>query len=277
MAAEAIRAAGMTIGHLRQGAREGRRRPEAMTSFASRRTRAVLGVAALLAILGSFGLWLRTSSLVRVQQVTVTGIDGAQARSIRDALTIAARDMTTLAVDDKALRDAVATYPVVRSLNASPDFPHRLRIVVNAYEPVAAVQSHGGSPTPVASDGTLLRGTKAKHLPVVGITSMPGGNRVSDAGALQAIRLVAAAPAPLRARVQRVFQGRRGLAATVEDGPKLYFGGSERPRAKWSAAARVLAADTTQGATYVDVRIPERPVAGGFQARPEGISTSTLG
>jgi cell division protein FtsQ len=267
----------MTIGHLRQGERAVRRRPETMPSFASRRKRAVLGLAALLAIVGSFGLWLRTSSLVRVQQVSVTGISGDQAESIHDALSIAARDMTTLAVDDKALRDAVAPYPVVRSLKASADFPHRLRIAVNAYEPVAAVASRGGSPTPVASDGTLLRGTKAKHLPVVGIESMPGGNRVSDAGALQAIRLVAAAPAPLRARVQRVFQNRRGFAATVENGPKLYFGGSERPRAKWSAAARVLAAETAQGATYVDVRIPERPVAGGFQARPGGVSTSTLG
>ncbi len=214
---------------------------------------------------------------MRVKQVTVTGIDGRQASAIRDTLTIAARDMTTLAVNDEALRDAVASYPVVRSLRVSSDFPHRLRIAVNAYEPVAAVQSGGGSPTPVASDGTLLRGTTAKHLPVVGIRSMPGGDRVADDSALRAIRLVAAAPAPLRARVARVFSGRRGLAATMQDGPKLYFGGIDRPRAKWSAAARVLAADTSQGATYVDVRIPERPVAGGFQARPTISSGSTLG
>jgi cell division protein FtsQ len=239
-----------------------------MPLLASRRSRAVLAIAALLAILVSFGLWLRTSSLVRVTQVTVTGIDGAQAGEIRDSLEIAARDMTTLAVDDGALRDAVATYPVVRSLKASAGFPHRLRIVVNAYEPVAAVQVGGGSPTPVASDGTLLRGTKAKHLPVIGIKSVPGGNRVADAGALKAIGMVAAAPAPLRARLERVYQSRRGLAATLQDGPKLYFGGGERPRAKWAAAARVLAADSSLGATYVDVRIPGSPVAGGFQPRP---------
>jgi cell division protein FtsQ len=250
---------------------------ETMPVLASRRSHAILAIAALLVVVGGFGLWLRTSSLVRVKQVTVTGIDGPGSGAIRDALTIAARDMTTLAVDDGALRDAVATYPVVRSLKARADFPHRLRIAVNAYEPVAAVQSGGGAPTPVASDGTLLRGTKATRLPVVGIKSMPGGDRVRDAGALEAIRLVAAAPAPLRVRVQRVFQGRRGLAATMQDGPKLYFGGGERPQAKWSAAARVLAADTAQGATYVDVRIPESPVAGGFQPRPTQDSASTLG
>jgi cell division septal protein FtsQ len=239
-----------------------------MPSLASRRSRAVLAIAALVVSVGAFGLWLRTSSLVRVNQVTVTGIDGPDSGPIRDALSIAARDMTTLAVDDRALRDAVATYPVVRSLRVSAGIPHRLRIVVNAYEPVAAVQAGGTAPTPVASDGTLLRGTKAKHLPVVGIKHVPGGDRVADAGALRAIHLVAAAPAPLRARIDRVFQSRRGLAATMLDGPKLYFGGGDRPRAKWLSAARVLAADSSQGATYIDVRIPGSPVAGGFQARP---------
>jgi len=248
-----------------------------MPFLASRRSRAVLVIAALVVTVGAFGLWLRTSSLVRVKQVTVTGIDGPASRPIRDALSIAAYDMTTLAVDDGALRDVVATYPVVRTLRVSADFPHRLRIVVNAYEPVAAVQSGGGSPTPVASDGTLLRGTKAKHLAVVGIKNVPGGDRVTDAGTLRAIRLVAAAPAPMRARLDRVFQSRRGLAATMQDGPKLYFGGGDRPRAKWLSAARVLAADSSQGATYIDVRIPGSPVAGGFQARLGSTSTSTLG
>ncbi len=177
-----------------------------MRLLASRRSRAVFGTAALLVIVGSFGFWLRTSSLVRVKQVTVTGIEGRQAGAIRDSLTIAARDMTTLAVDDNALRDAVSAYPVVRSLRASADFPHRLRIDVNAYEPVAAVQSGGGSPTAVASDGTLLRGTTTKSLPVVGIKHMPGGGRVKDEKVLRAIRLVAAAPAPLRRRVERVYR-----------------------------------------------------------------------
>lgn len=248
-----------------------------MPSLASRRARLVAAVAAVVVMVGSFGFWLRTSSFVRVQQVTVTGVDGHQARAIREALTVAALDMTTLAVDEDRLRDAVSTYPVVRSLSASADFPHRLRIAVNAYEPVAAVQARGRSATAVSSDGTLLRGTPTKDLPVVSVKSSPGGDRVGDAPALGAIALMAAAPAPLRARVARVYRGPRGLAATTRNGPKLYFGGGERPRAKWSAVASVLASDSGRGATYVDVRIPERPVAGGFQARLVQPSTFTLG
>jgi cell division protein FtsQ len=238
-----------------------------MPSLASRPVRVVIGIVAAAVVLGSFGLWLRTSSLVRVKQVTVTGIEGHQAGAIRTALTIAARDMTTLDVNAAELRASVATYPVVRSLRASADFPHRLRIVVNAYEPVAAVQAGGAAPTAVASDGTLLRGTTSKDLPVVGLRSVPGTGRVTDPAALHAIRLAAAAPGPFRARVERVFASTRGLTVSIENGPKLYFGGGERPLAKWLAVARVLADDSSQGATYLDVRIPERPVAGGFPAR----------
>lgn len=248
-----------------------------MPSLASRRARVLAGIAAALVVVGTFGLWLRTSSLVRVKEVTITGIEGRQARAIREALTVAALDMTTLAVDDGRLLEAVSTYPVVRSLRASADFPHRLRISVNAYEPIAAVQTRGGPATAVSSDGTLLRGTPTKGLPVVALKVSPGGGRVGDASARSAIRLMAASPAPLRARVERVYRGPRGLAATVHDGPKLLFGGAERLDAKWLAVASVLADDTARGATYVDVRIPERPVAGGFEARVVQLSMSTLG
>ena len=248
-----------------------------MPSLANPRVRATLWIVAGLVIVGSFGLWLRTSSLVRVTQVTVTGIEGRQAGAIRDALTLAARDMTTLNVDDGELLKAVSSYPVVRSVSASADFPHRLRIAVNAYEPVAALQVRGRSATAVSGDGRLLRGTPTKGLPVVVVKVAPRGDRVQDGPAAAAIRVLAAAPAPLRARMQRVYRTPRGIAATVRDGPRLYFGGADRLAAKWVSAALVLAEDSAQGATYVDVRIPERPVAGGFAPRPVQPSASTLG
>ncbi|MGH2944551.1 MAG: hypothetical protein ACRDLN_17450, partial [Solirubrobacteraceae bacterium] len=69
-------------------------------------------------------------------------------------------------------------------------------------------------------------------------------------------------------RVGRVYRGPRGLAATMRSGPKLYFGGGARLDAKWVAAAEVLEHRTSRGAAYVDLRVPERPVAGGLQPRP---------
>jgi cell division protein FtsQ len=237
-----------------------------MASSTRCHTRVVLGGAVLLAVLTPLALWLRDSPVVRVEHVTVTGISGPQAGAIRAALTQTGLDMTVLHVRDDALRTAVEPYPVVRSLRSQTDFPHGLRITVNAYEPMAALQA-GGQLTPVAADGTVLRGALTRGLPVVRVSTTPGGEHARDARALRAISLLAAAPPALRARVARIYRGPRGIAATVDNGPKLYFGGAARLDAKWAAAAQVLAQRSSRGASYVDLRVPERPVAGGLQPR----------
>lgn len=241
----------------------------AMASFVRRRvTRVVLGIAVALAVLTPLALWLRDSSLVRVTDVTVSGIDGRQAEPVRSILIAAGEDMTTLDVREDALLSAVAPYPIVRSLRTETDFPHGLKIIVNAYEPVGALRTGGGRVTAVASDGTLLRGTGARDLPLLGVRTIPGSDRVRDKTTMGAVNLLAIAPPSLRARVVRVYRGRRGWALSVENGPKLYFGASSRLEAKWGAAAQVLADRSSRGASYVDVRIPERPVAGGLRSRP---------
>jgi len=241
-----------------------------MASFARRRTRVVLSVALLLVVLAPFALWLRDSTLVRVERVSVQGVAGPEAQQIRRALRAEGLTMTTLHVREDALLGAVGQFPVVRSVRTETDFPHGLRIVVNAYEPVAALRASGGGLTAVAVDGTLLRGTTTRDLPTVGVRSIPGGDRLGRGETLGAIRLLAAAPRPLRARVGRVYRaGPRGLAAAMDNGPKLYFGPEARLDAKWSAAALVLAHRTARAASYVDLRVPERPVAGGMQPRPE--------
>ncbi len=67
----------------------------------------------------------------------------------------------------------------------------------------------------------------------------------------------------------------------MRGGLLLYFGDATRPHAKWLSAARVLADPSSAGATYVDVRAPERPAAGttaagGLQGStaPGGVSAS---
>jgi cell division protein FtsQ len=239
-----------------------------MAFFTRRRTRVILGIAVGLAVLAPTGFWLRNSSLVRVEHVTVTGIGGRQGAAIRGALTEAALDMSVLDVRRDALQTAVEPYPIVRSLRTQTDFPHGLTITVNAYEPVAALKA-GGQLTAVAADGTILRGSATKDLTIVGVRSTVGGGRVGDRQALRAIHLIAAAPPALRARVARVYRGPHGLAATLQNGPKLYFGGTARFGAKWGAAAAVLAHRTSKGASYLDLRVPERPVAGGLQPRTQ--------
>jgi cell division protein FtsQ len=237
-----------------------------MASPNRRRTRAVLAAAVLLAVVTPLALWLRDSPVVRVEGVTVTGVSGPQSGGIRAALTEAALDMTVLHVRDDALRTAVEPYPVVRSLRTQTHFPHGLRITVNAYEPVAALQA-GDQLTAVASDGRVLRGAPTRGLPVVRIAATPAGDHARDARAVKAIALLDAAPPPLRTRVARIYRGPHGVAASVDNGPDLYFGAATRLRAKWAAAAQVLSQQSSRGASYVDLRVPERPVAGGLQPR----------
>jgi cell division protein FtsQ len=227
--------------------------------------RAVAACAGVLLLLGGAWLWLRDSSLVAVRQVDVTGLSGSEAPRVRAALQEAARDMTTLHVRSKQLRTAVAPYPAVMSIEAHADFPHRLRVVVHEHVAVGALTA-GNDRVAVAADGTVLRGSATQGLPLIAVGAAPAGGAVSDRRAQRAIALLAAAPAALRAKVQRVYAGPRGLTAPLVDGPVLYFGGPERLRAKWTAAARVLADRSSAGATYLDLRLPERPAAGGLEA-----------
>jgi cell division protein FtsQ len=237
--------------------------------------RAVAACAGVLALLLGGWLWLRDSSLVAVRQVDVSGLSGSEAPRVRAALQTAARDMTTLHVRTGQLQTAVEPFPAIRSVEAHADFPHRLRVVVHEHVAVGAVAA-GTERVPVAADGTLLRGTPSGGLPIVAVGAAPGGETVSDRAARRAIALLAAAPAALRAKLQRVYAGPRGLTAPLADGPVLYFGGADRLRAKWTAATRVLADRSSAGATYLDLRLPERPAAGGLEApQPEQPAASS--
>jgi cell division protein FtsQ len=226
--------------------------------------RAGAACAGVLALLGGGWLWLRDSDLVAVDQVSVTGLSGTEAPRVRAALEGAARDMTTLHVRSGQLQTAVEPFPAVRAVDAHPDFPHGLRIVVHEHVAVAALAA-GADRVPVAADGTLLRGSSTGGLPVVAVAAPPPGDTLGDRRTRRAVALLAAAPPELRAKVRRVYAGPRGLTAPLAGGPVLYFGGADRLRAKWAAAARVLADRSSAGATYVDLRLPERPAAGGLE------------
>jgi hypothetical protein len=56
--------------------------------------------------------------------------------------------------------------------------------------------------------------------------------------------------------------GAEGVTVAMRSGLLIYFGDATRPHAKWLSLARVLADPSSAGASYVDVRLPERPAAG---------------
>lgn len=244
-------------------ARRARRRPP-------ERALVAIGLGVLVLALGWVSwLWLRDSSFVRVEQVRVTGLESSQAGAVRRALESAARDMTTLNVREDVLRTAVSPYASVAGLEAESDFPHGLEIHVTERKPVAQVRL-GAETVPVGAEGRLLRGVEARgHLPAIDGGDPGSALRLTDRRALAAISVLAAAPGELGDRVRRVKRGDRGMALELREGPDLIFGSATRVRAKWMAAARVLAEPSAVGAVYLDLRVPERVAAGGVAPAPE--------
>lgn len=223
-------------------------------------------LAAVVALLAGGGwMWVRDSPLVAVSDVTVTGLSGGpDSASVRNALARAARDMTTLHVRPDRLRSAVSPYPAVKDIRVTTDFPHGMTIEVVEHDAVAAVEIDGRR-VPVAGDGTLLRGRPAAaELVTLSVPSANGGGRLTSRRGRDAVAIVGAAPHALRPYVADVAPGPDGIRVTLRNGPLVQFGDAGRARAKWIAISRVLGDPRAAGATYLDVRIPERPVAGRF-------------
>jgi cell division protein FtsQ len=216
---------------------------------------------------------------VSVRQVQISGVHGPDAPAIDSALDAAARHMTTLDIHPSALRSAVARFLVVRDVSASSGFPHTLHIRVLEQLPVAALAVNGQR-TAVAADGVVLGpALLTGPLPTLGANVEPAaGHRVTDWTLRAALAVLGAAPTPLLGVSERIFFSAKGLTVAMRNGLLAYFGDATRPHAKWLALASVLVAPAAAGASYVDVRLPERPAAG-FQggAAPEAGATAESG
>ena len=247
------------------------RRPASRSAIPAKwRQRIAAAVVALVALTALYMLWLRDSSLVQVHDVTITGLSSDEAPRIRAALEAEGTEMTTLHVRHERLERAVEGFPVVRAIEASPDFPNGLRIHVVEHNPAAVVES-GHARLPVAADGSVLRGVPVAEgsLPLLKVSTALPADRVRHPGTLALLRIAAAAPGAFAARIEEVTrEDERGIVVTLADGPDIIFGEPVRTREKWAAALRVLADGSSQGATYVDVRLPERPAAGGVVSEP---------
>jgi cell division protein FtsQ len=225
--------------------------------------RILAGVVVAACALAGGWLWVRDSSLLAVRDVSVSGADSTEGAQIRSALRTAALDMTTLHVREDALRSAVSQYPSIKGLDVSSDLPHKLFIHVRERAPVVAIQS-GGATVAASRDGLVLRGMGAHGLPTLRVRSTPAGKRVTDRKTLGALGVAGGAPPELRARIERLWSGPRGLTLDLRDGPELVFGSGLDATRKWTAAVRVLADPSSAGATYLDLRVPERVAAGGL-------------
>lgn len=236
--------------------------------------RPVLSLVAAVAILGAGWILGRDLSVFKINRVEIIGLSTNEGPAVERALTAAARDMTTLNLDRGALDEAVADHPSVAGLRVQTDFPRGVSIEVTERAPIAKVDL-AGQVVPVGAGGRLMRGVKPERaLPVLHATRLAPGGRLTDPKALAAVDVLAAAPAALRERVNRIWSSRKGLTLDMRAGPQLFFGSARRPTAKWTATARVLAEPSAAGAVYLDVRVPERVAAGGLGTAPTAPETA---
>lgn len=242
-------------------------------SLSPRVRRWLLVAAAVLALLTTlYYAWFRDSSVVAVEDVTVIGIKTDDAPRIRARLEAAARDMTVLHVDEEKLMRALPVSAAVADLRVSTDFPHGMTIEV-VQSPAVAVLVAPGRRMPVAGDGTVLKGARSGNVPAISVEAVPGSGRLGRGRTRQLVAAAATAPVALRGRIERMrYLSAKGLVAYLERGPQVILGDAESLAAKWAAAAAILADGESRGASYVDVSLPDRPVAGGVdvpQPEPE--------
>lgn len=226
------------------------------------RRRLVVIVIVLVALASAYWFWLRDSSLVTVDKVEVSGATVNQ-NAIQRALDKAGRQMTTLHVQESVLIEALGRFPTVAAISTSADFPHTLKVVIRERPPVA-VATIEGKTTGVSADGYALIGldVSAFDLPSISATLAEDG-LVDEHGRAQAA-IVGATPAPLEpGLVSAIWDDTYGgVLVDLSGAPQIRFGDGEDAKAKWAAAAALLADPGLGSPSYIDVSAPGRPVAG---------------
>jgi len=223
----------------------------------------VVGVGLLALAIGGYAA-LRASSAFAVAQIEVRGAPpGVRAQVRRVAAAVRGRSL--LALDAGALERRVDALPTVVSMRYDRAFPHTLRITVVPERPVAVLH-RGRELWLVSARGRVIthlrRGAEA-GLPRVWVpTTAPvaAGAILPPAHGLVAAEALALA-ARFPARVETATFAHGELTFRLRSGLELRLGQPTDLRLKLAIARRALVVAPV-GTTYLDVSLPQRPVAG---------------
>lgn len=233
-------------------------------------------VRSLLVAFGLLGLAVgsyavaRGTALFAVERIEVVGAPPAVARHVQKALR-PLRGESLVAFRGSALQARIAALPDVASVRYDRAFPHTLTVFVVAEQPLAVVR-RGAESWLVSARGRVIapldRGDRAAlpRIWVPATVELRLGRTLSDASALlatRALRLREARRLPVRSAL--VEQGE--LTFLLRGGPELRLGREQGLPLRLAVAARILP-HLPSPTSYLDVRVPERPVAG-TNAQPE--------
>jgi cell division protein FtsQ len=227
-------------------------------------------------VLGAAGLYAlaRVTPMFALSRIEVEGATPAVAARVKAALE-PLEGTSLLALNGSDVERRLAALPVVASATYDRSFPHTLRVVVRPEHPVAVVR-HGADAWVVAASARVIADAQPHAfpaLPRVWLTTDPPhvGAALTNRLGLRAIRALALArKARLEGRVRTVRAGDRELTFLLGSGLELRLGDLHAIRLKLAVASRILPTLLASGGyAYLDVSVPERPVAG-TNSQPAG-------
>lgn len=220
-----------------------------------------MGLAILVAALGAYGI-ARSTSAFAVDAVAVHGAEKGVAAQVEQALAHV-RGRSLLELDLARLERTVEAIPWVAAVTFDRGFPHTLNAHVTPEVPVA-VARQGTAAWLVAASGRIVapldRGAR-RGLPRIWLgrgVELGAGFALTGAP-LRAARAVAPLEGASLPRVETVRSSEKELTLVFRSGVELRLGDLSDRLLKLTIAREIL--PTLAGAGYVDVSVPDRPVA----------------
>jgi cell division protein FtsQ len=205
----------------------------------------------------------RQTSLFAVKRIDVEGAPPDVAAEIRATLA-SYRGESLVRFDSRQASRELSTVAEVADARFDRAFPHTLKVKVRLERPVAVLRQ-GQDAWLVSASARVLRTLERPYPPLpriwvprsVGVevnTTLagPGARGVAAVAPLQPLRL--------HIEVRQVLTGNGELTLELASGTELRLGNSGDLKLKLAIAKQLL--PLTPGAAYVDVSVPERPVAG---------------
>jgi cell division protein FtsQ len=220
-----------------------------------------------LILLTALGLYAaaRGTSAFAVQDVAVEGAAPEVAVELRKALAPALGE-SLLGLDLAELEHRAEAVPMVAAASFDRGFPHTLRIAVVPEVPVAVLRQ-GGSSWLAAAGGRVVaeldRGARP-GLPRIWLKRDVDVRLGESVGGMQLRAIAAVAPLvskPLPLGVASAVATSGELKLVLRNGLELRLGDSRDLPVKLEVARRVIPQLAGAGG-YLDVSVPDRPVAG---------------
>jgi cell division protein FtsQ len=226
--------------------------------------RSILIGLALLAIGAVVYVAARQSSLFAVRTIEVEGAPAPLADRVRFALApLLGTSLLGFGRDEGDRR--LAGIAEIASAHYDRDFPHTLRVFVRVERPVAILRQ-GSDAWLVSASVRVLKSLPSRPYPPLPRIWIPRfveatiGSTLAGppAQAVRAVTPLERAPLPVTVRSVRAAEGE--LTLILGAGREVRLGDSGDLALKLAVTRRLL--PRAEGALYLDVSVPERPVAG---------------